>query len=111
MKIRNEMKKHIINGHEMATLRVPDSCVLLLDAVAPYVNNVRLASLSKFGECYATKNGHVVFGTFVNGGNRLQNSRGKQVPYAGQEFLLTVPVFCLSEKGLAAAKKYEDSQQ
>jgi len=105
------MKKHIINGHEMATLRVPKISWMLRESVEPYVNNARVSSISKHGKCYATQNGSVVFGTFVNGGHPLQNSAGKPVRYVGQEFLLTVPVFCLSEAGRKAAKEYEESQQ
>jgi len=105
--------KKFINGHEMATLRVPKAHYkfsALWENVQPYVN-LEISSVSVAGECWSIKDGNVVFGTFVYGSHPLQNSQGQKVHYVGQQFLLTVPVFCLSEKGLAAAKKYEERQQ
>jgi hypothetical protein len=102
------MKKHIINGHEMATLRVPKAHYkfsALRENVQPYVE-IWVASDSVAGECWSLVKSDI-FGSTVNGGHPLQNSRGEKVPYDGQEFLLTVPVFCLSEAGRKAAKEYE----
>jgi len=107
------MKKHIINGHEMATLRVPKARYTfstLWYGVQPYVN-FQVSSDSVRGRCWAIRNGKTIIDTEIYGGHPLQNSQGQKVHYVGQQFLLIVPVFCLSEKGLAAAKEYEERQQ
>jgi hypothetical protein len=108
------MKNKYINGHQMATLLVPEADYnkfpTLYQTGEPFIN-AYCSSSSPAGECWIFKDGDNIASTGIKGGIPLYNPEGENVPYHGQEFILTVPVFCLSEKGLAAAKEYEDSQQ
>lgn len=48
-----------------------------------------------------------VASTDARGGKCLHNTKGEQVPYTGQAFILTVPEWALSAKGLAAADEFD----
>jgi hypothetical protein len=108
------MKKHIINGHEMETLLIPKGykSSVLWEKVQPYVN-LQVYSASSVGECWAKyrENGDILVDTRIKGGMPLHNTKEKQVPYHGQEFILTIPVQYLNKKGLAAAREYEESKK
>jgi len=107
------MKKKYINGHEMATLLIPEdksNCLYLYEALQPYIK-YNVESYGDKGSAFCLHTGVLPdLSTRCKGGIPLHNIKCKQVPYRRQEIELTIPVEALSSKGIEAAKEYEKSK-
>jgi len=100
-----------MNGHKMRSLVVPAyskyrSCQPL--AFTDFlIGSFFVAEFSTSGEASVSFLGRGTIATGRKGGKRLHNTAGEQVPYTGQAFVLTVPQWALSAKGLAAADEFD----
>lgn len=99
-----------MNGHKMRSLLVPaHRGYCRPDAYTDYLHDYWMAVFNRNGSAEIHLIGGRVASTDARGGKRLHNTKGEQVPYTGQSFVLTVPEFALSAKGLAAADEFDRS--
>jgi len=107
------MKKKYINGHEMATLLIPEDkshSLYLYEALQPYIK-YNVESYGHEGRAFCLNTGILTgLSTRCKGGMPLHNTKGEQVTYTGQKIALTIPVKALSSRGTEAAKEYEKSK-
>jgi hypothetical protein len=105
--------KKFVNGHEMATLVIPEDkskCLYLYEALQPYIK-YNVESYGHEGRAFCLNTGLLTgLSTRGKGGMPLHNTKGEQVTYTWQKIELTIPVEALSHKGIEAAKEYEKSK-
>jgi len=100
-----------MNGHKMRSLLVPAYGGQYRPAA--YVDYIHthywIATFNRDGSAEVGFAGGRSIST--HHGKPLHNSKGEQVPYTGQAFILTVPEWALSAKGLAAADEFDRSKK
>lgn len=101
-----------MNGHKMRSLLVPvHRGYCRPDAYTDYLHDCWMAVFNLSGSAEIHLIGGRVASTGARGGKCLHNTKGEQVPYTGQAFILTVPEWALSAKGLAAADAYDRNKE
>jgi len=101
-----------MNGHKMRSLLVPamqsrGRPKLFHDAIIHFVSVDSSSQNHLNGRFSCCTKGGKFLATDVDGGHVLRNKKGKPVGYTGQAFILTVPEWALSAKGLAAADEFD----